>query len=175
MSSKYFVCLCMYNTEQWHKKTYKESKITAEKYSKNKTHTLWVYRKFTDGYYAIWVKMIDLQNHLHHQNLCHTAMKKTKSYCSTRKPTEEQVKKYKRKMSKWTNDDKSVYICEDIAYKIIRYTNLSVIEADESRKNLGFTNNQSIIKIFAKENMVRQYHILKLLFRVERKNLEKKN
>ena len=77
-------------------------------------------------------------------------------------------------MSKWTSDDKSVYICEDIAYKIIRYTNLSVIEADESRKNLGFTNNQSIIKIFAKENMVRQYHILKLLFRVEKKNLEKK-
>ena len=59
--------------------------------------------------------MIDLKNYLHHQNLCHVAMKKIKGYCGTKNPTEEQVKKYKRKMSKWTNDDKSVYIREDLA------------------------------------------------------------
>ena len=40
-------------------------------------------------------------------------------------------------MSKWINNDKSVHIREYLAYKIIRYTNLGVIEADEFRKNLG--------------------------------------
>ena len=76
-------------------------------------------------------------------------------------------------MGQWTNNDKSVYIREDLAYKIIRYTNLGVIGAVEFRKNLGITNNHSIqierqitatiIKIFAKESMVRQCQILDYL------------
>ena len=75
-------------------------------------------------------------------------------------------------MSKWINNDKSVHIREYLAYKIIRYTNLGVIEADEFRIILGITNNQSvriereiiatIMKIFAKESMVRQYQISRL-------------
>ena len=114
--------------------------------------------------------MSDLQKGLGHRNFTHVAMKKIKSYCSTRNPTEQQLKKYKRKMSK------SVYIRQDLADKTIRYTNLGVIEADEFRKNLNITNNQSIriereiiaiiMKIFAKENTVRQYQILKLPLRV---------
>ena len=48
-------------------------------------------------------------------------MKKIKSYCGTRNPTEQQVKNYKRKMSK------SVHIRQDLADKTIRYTNLGVI------------------------------------------------
>ena len=66
------------------------------------------------------------------------------SYCDARYPTEEQVRKYKRKESKLYDDgdDKCVDIREDLAYKIIRYTNLGVIEAGEFRKNLGITNNQ---------------------------------
>ena len=80
-------------------------------------------------------------------------------------------------MGKWTNDDKIVYIREVLAYKIIRYSNLDVIEAHEFRKNLGIKNYQSIRiereviatikKIFAKENTVRQYQVLKLPFRVD--------
>ena len=101
------------------------------------------------------------------------------SYCDARYPPEEQVRKYKRKECKLYDDgdDKCVDIREDIAYKIIRYINLGVIEAGEFRKNLGITNNQSIriereiivtiMKIFAKENMIRQYQILKLPFRVD--------
>ena len=93
-------------------------------------------------------------------------MKKIKSFCSTNHSTNEQVKKYKRKMSQWINEDKSVYICEDLAYKLIRYINLGVVEAVEFRKSLAITNSQSIqietemvaiiMKIFAKEIMVRQ-------------------
>ena len=74
-------------------------------------------------------------------------------------------KKYK--MGQWTNNDKIVYIREDLAYKMIRYTNLGVIEGDQFRKNLGITNNQSIriereiiatiMKIFVKESMRKQY------------------
>ena len=80
-------------------------------------------------------------------------------------------------MGQWTNNDKSVYIREDLAYKIIRYTNLGEIEADEFRKNLGITNIQSIrikreiiatiIKMFAKESMVGQYQIPRLPCRVD--------
>ena len=52
-----------------------------------------------------------------------------------------------------------------------------MIKADKFRTNYGITNNQSIrtereiiitiMKIFAKENMERQYQILKLPFRVD--------
>ena len=80
-------------------------------------------------------------------------------------------------MGQWTNNDKSVYIREDLAYKIIRYTNLGEIEAYEFRKNLGITNIQSIrikreiiatiIKIFAKESMVGQCQIPRLPYRVD--------
>ena len=47
-------------------------------------------------------------------------------------------------MSQRINDGKSVYIREDVAYELINYSNLSVIEADEFRTNLGITNSQSI-------------------------------
>ena len=113
--------------------------------------------------------MIDLQKRLGHQNLCHVAKKKIKSFCKTKYPTKERVKIHKIKMNEWTDDDNSVYICEDLAYNIIRYINLDVIKADEFRKNLGVKNDQSIrieremiaiiMKIFAKENMIRQYRI----------------
>ena len=42
------------------------------------------------------------------------------------------------------DDDKSLYIPEDLAYKIICYINLRVIEADDFRKHLGVKNDQSI-------------------------------
>ena len=44
-------------------------------------------------------------------------------------------------MSQWINDDKSVYIREDLAYKTIHCINLDVIEADEFRKDLGVKND----------------------------------
>ena len=125
-----------------------------------------MWKKESNDFCAIWVKMIDLQKWLGHRNLRHAAMKKIKSFCSTNHSTNEQVKKYKRKTSQWINEDKSVYICEDLAYKLIRYINLGVVEAVEFRKSLAITNSQSIqietemvaiiMKIFAKEIMVRQ-------------------
>ena len=39
--------------------------------------------------------MIDLQKNLDLQNLCHLATAKIKSYCNTKCPTKDQVKKYK--------------------------------------------------------------------------------
>ena len=42
------------------------------------------------------------------------------------------------------DDDKCAYICENLAYDLIHHINLGVIEADEFRKNLGITNNQSV-------------------------------
>ena len=94
-------------------------------------------------------------------------------------PTKEHVKKYKRKSNELgdDDDDKSAYICEDLTYNLIHYINLGVIEEDESRKNLSITNNQSIrierkmiaiiMKVFAKENMVRRYQIPGLPYYVD--------
>ena len=72
-------------------------------------------------------------------------------------------------MSQSIDDDKIVYIREDLASNLIRYSNLGVIKADKSRKNLGILNNQSIrrereiiatiMKIFAPQSMARQYEI----------------
>ena len=53
-------------------------KIAADKNSENKTHTLSVYKKFTDGFYVIWASMIDLQKRLDLQNLCYSATKRLK-------------------------------------------------------------------------------------------------
>ena len=47
-----------------------------------------------------------------------------------------------------------MYIREDLAYKLICYSNLGVINADQIKKNLGISNNQSIRrerKIIAKK------------------------
>ena len=80
-------------------------------------------------------------------------------------------------MGQWINDDKSIYIREDLAYKLIRYINLGVIEADKFRKTLGVENDKSVrterkiiaitMKLLAKKTMVRQKQILELPYRVD--------
>ena len=70
-------------------------------------------------------------------------------------------------MDKWTEDKKNVYVRKDLAYNLICFTNLDVIEADELREDLGITHSQQIriereiialiMTIFAKEIMVSQY------------------
>ena len=52
------VCVCEITSSEARRLT-EERKITAETYVKNKTHTIRKYRRFTDGYHAMWVKMID--------------------------------------------------------------------------------------------------------------------
>ena len=74
-------------------------------------------------------------------------MKKIKSFFAAQNillKSRSKKKKKKKKMSQRINDGKSVYIREDVAYELINYINLSVIEADEFRTNLGITNSQSI-------------------------------
>ena len=53
------------------------------------------------------------------------------------------MKKYKSKMDKWIDDNKGVYVREGLAYKLIRYIDQGVIEANEFRKNFGFENDKS--------------------------------
>ena len=53
------------------------------------------------------------------------------------------LKKYKRKVNQYIDDDKSEDLHEDLAYNLICYNNLDVVKADEFRKNLGILNNQS--------------------------------
>ena len=68
-------------------------------------------------------------------------------------------------MGQWIDDNKSVSVCEDLAYNLICYINTLVIKTDEFKNKNGITNNQSarreidiivtIMKVFAEENMVR--------------------
>ena len=119
-----------------------------------------------------WLKKVFMSS-----KLAHVAMKKITVFCGTKHPTKEQVQKYKKKMSQWIDDDKRVYIREDLAYKMICYMNQGVIEANEFRKNLGVENDKPIriekeiitmiMKIFAKENLVSQYEIPGLPYLVD--------
>ena len=58
-------------------------------------------------------------------------------------------------MNQLINDDESIYICEDLAYKIIRYTNLGVIEVDyidDSSLKLALNSAEKYLEEkFAKE------------------------
>ena len=54
--------------------------------------------------WSIYKRILDLQN------LCDLATAKIKSYCNTKCPTKDQVKKYKREMSQWIDNDNSVYV-----------------------------------------------------------------
>ena len=70
--------------------------------------------------------------------------------------------------------DKSLSTRKDLAYNLILHSNLGVIKADKSRKNLEILKNWSIgrereitaaiMKIFAAEGMARQYKIDGLSF-----------
>ena len=53
------------------------------------------------------------------QNLCHLATRKIKSSCNTKYPTKDQIRKYKRKVNQWIDDDKSVFIHEDPTFNLI--------------------------------------------------------
>ena len=47
-----------------------------------------------------------------------------------------------KKNGQWISDDKNVYIHEHLAYKLICYINLGLIEADEFTKSLGVENDK---------------------------------
>ena len=128
--------MCMYKMSSEAERLTKEREIDVKTYAKNKIRTIRVNKKNVNGLYVIQEKMIDLQKGLVHRNLYHVAMKKIDSYCGTKHSTKEQVKKYKREMSQWINDDKCVYIREHLAHNLIRYVNLGVTEVHEFRKFL---------------------------------------
>ena len=67
---------------------------------------------------------------------------KIKSFCKTKHSTEKQANKMQKKNGQWINDDKNVYIHEHLAYKLICYINLGLIEADEFTKSLGVENDK---------------------------------
>ena len=61
LSKKFiFVCVCIIMSSEAKRLT-KERKTTAEIYVENKTHAICKYRRFTDWYSVMWVKMIDVQ------------------------------------------------------------------------------------------------------------------
>ena len=49
-------------------------------------------------------------------------------------------------MNEWIDESKSVYVCEDLAHKLICYINLGVIETNEFRKNLSAKKQMSLEK-----------------------------
>ena len=79
--------VCMYKMGNKAERLTQERNITVEKYSENKTHAICINKRGANDLYVIWVKMSDLQKSLDHQNLCHSATKKDKSYCGTKHPT----------------------------------------------------------------------------------------
>ena len=99
--------------------------------------------------------MIDLQKRFNYR--IYVMLQLFTTFCSTKGPTKEQIKQYKGKRNELGDDDdddnydddddyddKSVYLNEDFAYKLIRYIDPGVTEANKFRKNLGVESNKSI-------------------------------
>ena len=63
----------MYETNSETERLAQIRKITVEKYSENKVHTICVNKRGANDLYVIWVKMSELQENLDLRNLCHLA------------------------------------------------------------------------------------------------------
>ena len=108
------VCVCVSKWVAGQKYLLKKEKLLL-KHTLKRKFIQYLWKKRCSDFYIIWVKVIDLQKRLGHRNVCHVAMNKTKSFCETKYLTKEQVRRYKRKMSQWIDNRKSVYIHEDLA------------------------------------------------------------
>ena len=72
-SLKKKIFLSMYETNSETERLAQIRKITVEKYSENKVHTICVNKRGANDLYVIWVKMSELQENLDLRNLCHLA------------------------------------------------------------------------------------------------------
>ena len=72
-SLKKKIFLSMYEMNSETERLAQIRKITVEKYSKNKVHTICVIKRGANDLYVIWVKMSELQENLDLRNLCHLA------------------------------------------------------------------------------------------------------
>ena len=75
-----------------------------------------------EGYF--WVKMFDVQKRLGVKNICDLVRKETMGIVGTSKPSNKDLKKYKRSLqeiiNKTMNDSKNKYVRTDIMEKIIK-------------------------------------------------------
>ena len=148
---KFFFLVCMSKMSSEAERHTEERKITVKAYTKNKIHTIRVKKRGFNEFYVIQVKMIDLQKRSDYR--IYVMLQLLTTFCGTKSPTKEQIKQYKGKRNELgddgdddddDDDDKSVYLNEDFAYKLIRYIDPGVTEANKFRKNLGVENNKSI-------------------------------
>ena len=56
--------------------------------------------------------------------------KKIKRYCNIKHSTKDQIRIYIKKVNQWIDDDKSIYLHEDLTFNLIRSTNLGVTKTD---------------------------------------------
>ena len=82
--------------------------------------------------------MTDIQNGLDIENICDLVTKEILGRYLTKKPTEEQAKKYKRYGSEWFKDDIYLY-AHDIITPIIMYCRVPTPKSIEFRSKLGFS------------------------------------
>ena len=94
--------------------------ISVKTYVKDCIHKIKVNKKL-DEECSLWIRMIDIQNGLDVENIYDLVRKEIHGRYATKKPTDEQVRKYKRYGLEWFTDDKYLYAHKDIITPVIMH------------------------------------------------------
>ena len=154
-------------------------KIISETYAKNCVHTIKVNKKVGKED-LLCIKMIYIQNGLGVENIYDLVRKEIHGRYATKKPTDKQVRKYKRYGLEWVKDDKYLYASQDVITPIIMHCKILIPKAIKFRSKLGFeqhdivlTKEQSVIlKImnpFSNEKKLPQHSVLSYKIDLEHK------
>ena len=115
--------------------------ISVNNYQNAKGHTVKVNNKK-----LFWVRMIDVQNEVDVRNMSDLIRKEIHSIYETKKATNEQVKKYKRKWKEYFNDEYDVYVRSDIIEKVIMHCKIASLKSIEFKNKLGLSHNNITLK-----------------------------
>ena len=141
--------------------------ITPEVFAENEIYTVKQQQK-KDNFVVLWIRIKDLSEKLNIKNINDSADKAIKGKFKN-KPTEKQIKKYKKHGSYFIKGLCFVYAREDVVIPVIMGGGSP--EAIEFRSKLGFTQYditlkkessvlKSIMETFEEENMETQYSVL---------------
>ena len=141
--------------------------ITADTFAENCLSTIKQEEK--DNTVVLWITMKDLNGKLDIKNIFDLVGKEIKGKFKDKKPTEEQIRKYKSHGSEFDKDVKFVYAREDVVMPVIMGGRSP--EAIKCRSKLGFTQHditlkkessvlKSIMETFEGEDMETQYIVL---------------
>ena len=125
--------------------------ISAETFAKNSIHTITQVRKSKK--LVLWIRIKDIAEKLDVKNIFDVVDKEIKGKFETNYPTEQQIRKYKRHGSKFTENEKFMYAHECIIIHVIMHRRVPTPKSIEFRSKLEF--NQYDIKLTKEQSLLK--------------------